>query len=74
MKLIVIEVSDSEMKHLENQMDEAAIATHTDLFREGVKLFQWAVRERKAGRVIASVDEDRKQYNKFSILSGIPST
>ena len=43
-------------------MKELGISTKKDLLNQAITLLEWAVTERKAGRIIASVDESHDQY------------
>ena len=43
-------------------MKELGISTKKDLFNQAITLLEWAVTERKAGRIIAAVDESQDQY------------
>jgi hypothetical protein len=38
-------------------MKETKIATRKDLFNNALTLFQWAIKAKRAGRMVASVDE-----------------
>jgi hypothetical protein len=40
-------------------MEETRLTTRKDLFNNALTLFQWAVKAKKAGRIIASVDENQ---------------
>jgi hypothetical protein len=41
-------------------MEETGLATRKDLFNHALTLFEWAVNERKAGRLVASVDTNNQ--------------
>ncbi len=41
-------------------MEETRLTTRKDLFNNALTLFQWAVKAKKAGRVIASIDENQR--------------
>lgn len=43
-------------------MRELGISTKKDLFNQALTLLEWAAKERKTGRIIASVDETNEQY------------
>ena len=38
-------------------MKETNIVTRKDLFNNALTLFQWAVKAKRAGRIVASLDE-----------------
>jgi hypothetical protein len=44
---------------LDKLMEETRLTTRKDLFNNALTLFSWAVEAKKAGRVIASVDENQ---------------
>lgn len=44
---------------------EAGLATRKDLFNNALTLLNWAVREVKRGRVIASVDESTQRFTEL---------
>jgi len=57
-----LDLTKEHLQELEALMKELGISTKKDLFNQAITLLEWAVRERKAGRIIASVDESRDQY------------
>jgi hypothetical protein len=59
---IQLELSESRVRELENLMDETGLATKKDLINQALTLFEWAIREKRAGRMIASVDEASQKY------------
>ena len=46
-------------------MTEVGIRTKKDFFNNALTLLEWALKERKAGRVIASVDDEEKRYKQI---------
>jgi hypothetical protein len=44
-------------------MKETGVATRKDFFNQALSLLVWAIKERKKGRIIASVDEARKDFS-----------
>jgi hypothetical protein len=57
-----LDLTKEHLQELEALMKELGISTKKDLFNQAMTLLEWAVRERKAGRIIASVDEAHNQY------------
>ena len=57
-----LDLTKEHLHELEALMKELGISTKKDLFNQAMTLLEWAVRERKAGRIIASVDEAHDQY------------
>jgi len=66
---IQFELPEDRIEELNKLMSETAITTRTDLLNDALTLFQWAVRERQAGRMIASVDEGNQRYKELAMPS-----
>jgi hypothetical protein len=64
---IQIDVDDSGIQLLEKIKDATGVSTYKDLFNNAVTLFDWAIRQRAQGRVIASLDEKTKQYREITM-------
>jgi hypothetical protein len=62
-----IDLDESQMKDLEQMMEEGKVKTKKDLFNAALTLLRWAMKEKKAGRVIASVDESRDVYKELEM-------
>lgn len=73
MTRIQFEMSEEKVKELEALMEEGGVRTKKDLFNNALTLLEWSLRERKAGRIIASVDEKEKRYKEIEmpILSAV---
>jgi metal-responsive CopG/Arc/MetJ family transcriptional regulator len=56
---IQLDLPEEQVKELDELMRETNITTRKDLFNNALTLFQWAVKAKRAGRIIASVDEER---------------
>jgi hypothetical protein len=54
---IQLDLPDDQVRELDQLMTEANIATRKDLFNNALTLFQWAAKAKRAGRIVASVDE-----------------
>jgi hypothetical protein len=59
---IQIELPEDRVRELETLMEQTGTNTKKDLLNNALTLFEWAVNERRAGRIIASVDEHEKRY------------
>lgn len=59
---VQLEFPEEKIKQLDELMKELDISTRKELINNALTLLVWAVRERKAGRVIASVDEILGKY------------
>ena len=53
------EIPEDRIHVLDTMMEEAGMGTRTDLFNNSVALFGWAIRQRKDGRAIASMDYEK---------------
>ncbi|MCI0487941.1 MAG: hypothetical protein L0229_15220 [Blastocatellia bacterium] len=70
---IQFELPEEKVRELERLMQETGIGTRKDFFNNALTLLEWAIHERKAGHVIASLDEKNKQYKELvmPILSAV---
>jgi metal-responsive CopG/Arc/MetJ family transcriptional regulator len=57
---IQLDLPDDQVAELDKLMEETRLTTRKDLFNNALTLFLWAVKAKKAGRIIASVDEDHR--------------
>jgi hypothetical protein len=62
-----IDLDEGQMKELEQMMEEGKVRTKKDLFNAALTLLRWAMKERRAGKVIASVDEKRDTYKELEM-------
>lgn len=62
-----IDLDENQMKELERMMEEGKVRTKKELFNASLTLLRWAMKERKAGRVIASVDESHDTYKELEM-------
>jgi hypothetical protein len=65
MARIQFELSEEKLNELESLMEETGVRTKKDLFNNALTLLEWAIAERKAGRIIASVDEKENKYKEI---------
>ena len=56
---IQLDLPEEQVKELDELMRETNITTRKDLFNNALTLFQWAVKAKRAGRMIASIDEEK---------------
>jgi putative intracellular protease/amidase len=63
---IQFDLPDSKVEELEKLMLAAGIHTKRELFNNALSLLEWAIRQRKEGRVIASINESSKSYRELS--------
>ncbi len=55
---IQLDMPEEQVKELEDLMKETNITTRKDLFNNALTLFQWAAKVKRAGRIVASLDEE----------------
>jgi len=58
MTRIQLDMPEEQVKELDELMKETNIGTRKDLFNNALTLFQWAVKAKRAGRIVASLDEE----------------
>ena len=70
------ELSEDKVRELEALMKRTGVKTKTDFINNALTLLEWVIKEREAGRKIASVDDEQKSYRELvmPILSGLSST
>ncbi len=73
---IQLDLPDEQIAELDKLMAEVHIRTRKDLFNNALTLFQWAVREKKAGHTLASIDETDQTYKELVMpaLERIPKS
>jgi len=64
---IQLDMSEEQVKRLEFLMRETQLSTKKDLFNYALTLFEWAVDERKSGRLVAAVDSKENRYREIVI-------
>jgi hypothetical protein len=62
-----IDLEEGQMKELEQMMQEGRVRTKKDLFNAALTLLRWAMKERRAGKIIASVDEASDTYKELEM-------
>jgi metal-responsive CopG/Arc/MetJ family transcriptional regulator len=62
---IQFELPAARVKELEALMKEIGVSTRKDLFNNALTLLEWAVKEKRVGNSIASVDEKNKRYKEL---------
>jgi hypothetical protein len=56
---IQLDLPDEQVAELDERMAETKLRTRKDLFNNALTLFDWAIKQKKAGRVIAAIDESQ---------------
>jgi metal-responsive CopG/Arc/MetJ family transcriptional regulator len=55
---IQLDLPEEQVAELDALMRDTKVSTRKDLFNNALTLFQWAVKAKKAGRIIASIEEE----------------
>ncbi|MCH7787145.1 MAG: hypothetical protein IIC22_06515 [Chloroflexi bacterium] len=64
---IQYEIPEDRLEALDALMKEAGMKTRTELFNNGMALLRWAIRQRKEGRVVASINYDDKSFRELEM-------
>ncbi len=61
------EIPEDRLQSLDELMEEAGIRTRTELFNNAMTLLRWAIRQKKEGRSVASIDFDGKTFRELEM-------
>lgn len=64
---IQYEIPEDRLEALDALMEEAGMKTRTELFNNATTLLRWAIRQRREGRRIASIDYDDKSFRELEM-------
>jgi len=59
---VQLDLPERQVAELDGLMKETGVATRKDFFNQALSLLIWAIKEKREGRIIASVDEEHKHY------------
>jgi hypothetical protein len=62
-----IEMPREKLEEIEQLMNECCIETRKEFFNNALTLLKWAVREKKLGHSIGSIDEARGRFRELQI-------
>jgi len=62
---IQFDLPEEQAEGLETLKDLGGVKTTKDLFNNALTLLEWAINEKKAGRIIASIDEKNEVYKEL---------
>jgi hypothetical protein len=71
MKRIQFLMDDDLVRELDKLVEKNGLKTRTQLLNIALTFFEWAVRERETGNIIASVNERTERYKEID-LPGFP--
>jgi hypothetical protein len=67
MKRLQVLMSDERLDELDTLVKLTGLKTRTELINYSLTLFEWSVKERLGGRIIASVDEQNERYKEVEL-------
>jgi hypothetical protein len=59
---VQFEMTEEKYKEFEALMQKAGVRTKKDLLNNALVLLEWFIKEKEAGRVVASIDEKEQKY------------
>ena len=62
---VQLDVLKSRLEELDDLMSVTGIETRKDLINNALVFFEWAVSEKKTGRIVASIDEATQKYKEI---------
>lgn len=62
-----IEFEPEKMREIESLMRVTKATTKKEFVNAALTLLKWAIKERRAGRVIGSIDETRNSYKELEM-------
>jgi hypothetical protein len=71
MTRINFEVDEKQARYIDELVDQTGLKTKVNLFNTALTLFEWAVRERQAGRAICSQDVNTAAIREIE-MPGLP--
>jgi hypothetical protein len=60
-----IELDERRLEEIEALMKEGRASTKKEFINAALTLLEWAMKEKRAGRIIASVDEKKDSYKEL---------
>jgi hypothetical protein len=67
MKRLQVLMSDERLDELDALVKLTGLKTRTELINYSLTLFEWSIKERLRGRIIASVDEQNERYKEVEL-------
>ncbi|WP_369943058.1 hypothetical protein [Xanthomonas medicagonis] len=64
---VQLDLPSDRVDQLDQLVNEAGFATRKELFNNALALLQWAVKEARRGRAIASVDEANDRFTELNM-------
>ncbi len=67
MKRLQVLMSDKRLDELDTLVKLTGLKTRTELINYSLTLFEWSIKERLGGRIIASVDEQNERFKEVEL-------
>jgi len=64
---IVVEIDETRIGVLERIRENAGLHSYRDVFNNSLTLLDWAIRQRAAGRIVATLDETNHSYKELAM-------
>lgn len=64
---IQFDLPKKKVNDLDRLMKEGGIETRRELFNNALSLLEWAIKQRKGGRTIASINENENTYRELDM-------
>ena len=64
---IQLDLDETGMKWLDSLEKATGTRTHKELFNNALTLLEWALTQRRMGRIVASLDESSKNYKELQM-------
>ncbi len=71
---VVIEINDARADVLKRIRESAGLSNYRDILNNSLTLLDWAITQRAAGRIVASVDKANDSYEELAMdaLNRVP--
>ena len=64
---VQIEFDDKAMSQIEDLKLATGLKTYKDLFNNSIALLAWAVLQRRQGRIVASINEEKEEFKELQM-------
>ncbi|MGH9635419.1 MAG: hypothetical protein ACRD72_11350 [Candidatus Angelobacter sp.] len=64
---IQVEVDDEAVNQIEELKRLTGLKTYKDLFNNSIAILWWATNQRRNGRIIASIDEQKHEFKELQM-------
>jgi hypothetical protein len=64
---ILVEFDETRIRLLDEIKQRAGLRDYKEILNNGITLLDWATRERAAGRIVATMNENTRSYKKLKM-------